>query len=405
MLSKIKNIPPLYFIIILLIVFSFANKKKNENPIIVKQAFKMAELQLESISQKPDSTKIPRSIHNDGTMHYVLPEDWTSGFFPGSLWYIYEYTGKQEWKNRALKWTSFLEKVQYQKNTHDLGFMMYCSYGNGYRLTNNPKYKEILIQSSKSLLQRYNPTVGAIKSWDRDQFNKQWQYPVIIDNMMNLELLFWATKATGDSIYYKVARTHAYTTLKNHFRSNNSSYHVVDYDSITGAVLAKNTHQGISDESSWARGQGWGLYGYTMCYRETKEQQFLSQAEKIADYILTHPNLPKDNIPFWDFNAKDIPNAPRDASSSAIIASALLELSTYAVKNNTLYFNAAEKIIENLSTEIYTAKIGTNNSFILKHSTGNYPNGTEIDKPIAYADYYYLEALIRYNTLLNKDKK
>lgn len=400
-----KNKKILYFFLLLLLIFSFSLKKKNKDIKFTEAIFSKAEKQFETIANKPDSTKIPRSIHNDGSVYYALPGDWTCGFFPGSLWYMYEYTGNKIWKKRAATWTGFLKKVQYKSTTHDLGFMMYCSYGNGYRLTNDSSYKPILVQTSKTLIKRFNPKTGVIKSWDRQPWNQKWQYPVIIDNMMNLEMLYWATRATGDSVYYKIAKTHAMTTLKNHFRSDYSCYHVVDYDSITGKVIQKNTHQGVSDESSWARGQGWGLYGFTMCYRETKDPVFLNHAEKIAEYILNHPNLPNDMVPYWDFNAIDIPNSPRDASAASLIASALLELSTYPVKNKTSYFRFAEKILTNLSTEKYTAKIGTNNSFILKHCTGNFPAGTEIDKPLSYGDYYYLEALIRYNNLTKNNSK
>ena len=390
------------------ILFAFASfililgcvMKKNQANELVQGAFDKAEKQLKHIAQKPaDTTGIPRSTNKDGSFHGVKPGDWTCGFFPGSLWYTYEFTKDEAWKKDAEKWTNILEKVKNQRNTHDLGFMLFCSFGNGYRLTGNPKYKEVIIQGSNTLIKRFNPKVGCIKSWDRYPWSAKWQYPVIIDNMMNLEMLFWATKATGDSVYYNVAKTHALTTLKNHFRKDFSSYHVVNYDSLTGEVITRGTHQGYADESAWARGQGWGLYGYTMCYRETKDKAFLEHAEKIAAYILTHKNMSEDMIPYWDLFAPDIPNSPRDASTAALIASGLLELGEYSPKNKKKYFEAAEKILKSLASDQYTAEPGTNQYFILKHSTGNYPSNSEIDAPLSYADYYYLEALLRYNKI------
>jgi len=270
--------------------------------------------------------------------------------------------------------------------------MLYCSFGNGLHLTNDPAYKAILIQGAKSLCTRFSPKAGVIKSWDHGKD----KFPVIIDNMMNLEFLFWTTKVTGDSSFYKIAVTHANTTMKNHFRPDNSSYHVLHYDTATGNVINKVTAQGYANESAWARGQAWGLYGYTMTYRETKDKKYLDQAVKIAEFFLNHPNLPKDKVPYWDFNAPDIPNTQRDASAAAIAASGLLELGGY-VKNGTKYIQAAEEMLISLSSPAYLAKLNTNQNFILMHSVGHKPAKSEIDVPITYADYYYVEALLRYD--------
>jgi hypothetical protein len=225
----------------------------------------------------------------------------------------------------ALRSTSLLEKEKNNTGTHDLGFMMGCSYGNANRIAPKSEYTEILLTSARSLSTRFNPKVGCIRSWD----SKSGDFIVIIDNMMNLELLFWATKVSGDSSFYKIAVTHANTTIKNHFRSDNSSYHVLNYDEQTGVVKEKKTAQGAANESAWARGQAWGLYGYTATYRETKDPVYLEQAKKIADFILTKANLPADGIPYWDYNAPGIPNVLRDASAASIMASAFLELSMY----------------------------------------------------------------------------
>jgi uncharacterized protein YyaL (SSP411 family) len=272
-----------------------------------------------------------------------------------------------------------------------MGFKIYNSFGQGYRLTNDQNYKDVIIQGAKTLSKRFNPIVGCIRSWDHSR--DKWGFPVIIDNMLNLELLFAVTRMTGDSSYYKIAVSHANTTLKNHFRPDFSSYHVVDYDTITGKVVKKNTHQGFSHESSWARGQAWALYGFTMCYRETKDQKYLQQAENIASFLLNHPNLPKDLVPYWDFDAPNIPNEPRDASAGAVICSALFELATFS-KNGTDYRKKANLILTNL-TKDYRSAIGANKGFLLFHSTGTKPTNIEVDVPIIYADYYYLEALIR----------
>jgi len=334
----------------------------------------------------------PRSTKTDGTLHLVPSKDWTSGFFPGELWFLYEYTHNNFWRKKAQLRTDILECEKMNGSTHDMGFKMYCSFGNGYRLTQNEHYKEILLQSARTLSTRFKPKAGIIRSWDHNR--DKWQCPVIIDNMMNLELLFWATKESRDSIFYHIAVSHALTTMKNHFRLDNSCYHVVDYDTITGKILDKNTHQGFSNESAWARGQAWALYGYTMCYRETRLPEFLRQAQKIEEYLFNNKNMPEDLIPYWDFNAPNIPNEPRDVSAATIIASALYELSQYDLKDGKRYKANADKIIENL-TNHYRANLYKDNGFLLLHSTGTKPTNTEVDVPIVYADYYFLEALIR----------
>lgn len=364
----------------------FVKEKMN---IIISQYSQMLE-------QLKDSTKPPRTVKND-KIRCVKTDDWTSGFFASSLWYIYEYTQSNQWLAAAQKWTNVLEKEKDNIYTHDLGFMLYCSYGAGYRLTNNTEYKKVLIKGAQSLCTRFHKQVGCIKSWE------PWggmNYPVIIDNMMNLEYLFWTTKITGDSSFYKIAVAHADTTLKNHFRADNSSYHVIDYDSITGQIRKKRTAQGSADESAWARGQSWGLYGYTLMYRETKNPKYLQQAVRIADFIID--KLPADFVPYWDYNVAQDSTEQRDASAGAIASSALFELQNYVEKNQSdKYYKVAENILKSLSTPNYLAKVGENNNFILKHSVGHKPAKSEIDVPLIYADYYYIEALLRYKELRN----
>lgn len=334
----------------------------------------------------------PRNTEPDGTLHLVPSKDWTSGFFPGELWYLYEYTQNNFWKKKAQQHTDILEREKLNGTTHDMGFKIYCSFGNGYRLTQDERYKEILLYSASTLATRYIPNAGIIRSWDHSK--EYWDCPVIIDNMMNLELLFWATKESKDSTYYHIAVNHARTTMKNHFRPDFSSYHVIDYDSITGQVLKKNTHQGHAHESAWSRGQAWAIYGYTLCYRETGLPEFLFQAKNIEKYLFTHKNMPDDLIPYWDFDAPQIPNEPRDASAATVIASALYELSLYDAENGARYKANADRIMENL-TKNYRASLNKDNGFLLLHSTGTKPTNTEVDVPIVYADYYFLEALMR----------
>jgi unsaturated chondroitin disaccharide hydrolase len=365
------------------------NDYKKAIPFAEKQTDVMLKEIANGISAKPNPVS-PRTLDEKGNLVLIPSKDWVSGFFPGELWYLYEYTKDNKWLTAAKQYTLKIEPEQFDKGTHDVGFKIYCSVGNGYRLTRDPHYKEVIIQAAKTLSTRFNPVVGAIKSWDN---RKDWNYPVIIDNMMNLELLFEATKLSGDSAFHKIAVNHANTTMKNHFRANYSSYHVIDYDPQTGAVLHKQTHQGFADSSAWARGQGWGLYGYTLCYRETKDPAYLKQAEATAKFIFNNPNMPKDKVPYWDFNAPDIPTAPRDASAAALMASALYELSTYS-ENGKVYKKTADQIMGSL-TKSYQAKPGGSKGFILLHSTGHKPAGSEIDVPISYADYYYLEALLR----------
>jgi unsaturated chondroitin disaccharide hydrolase len=344
---------------------------------------------------------------------------WTSGFYSGTLFYLYEFSHDTALLDEARRRLTLLDSQQYNKSTHDLGFMMYCSFGNGLRLLDSPAYKDILLNSARSLSTRFNSNVGCIKSWD----SKPWHFPVIIDNMMNLELLLWATHTSGDSSFYRIAVTHANTTMRNHYRPDYSSFHVVDYDSATGAIIAKKTAQGYADSSAWARGQSWGLYGYTMVYRFTHDPKYLEQARHIAHFILSNPNLPADKIPYWDYNAPGIPPATgaqppgspaaartammggplRDASAASILASALIELSHYVEpKEGRGYLDVAEQILVTLSSNVYKPVVGSNGGFILRHSVGNLPGHTEIDVPLTYADYYFIEAMLRYKELGQK---
>ncbi|UIR58034.1 glycoside hydrolase family 88 protein [Sphingobacterium sp. SRCM116780] len=361
--------------------------------------------QIKVLAAQTPIEKFPKTFENNKEV-FSSSSWWCSGFYPGILLYLYEGTQDQDLLHQVEEKLPYLEKEKNNKGTHDLGFMLFCSFGNALRLTgDSSKYKEVLTTGASSLATRFNATTKTIRSWD----HKPWHYPVIIDNMMNLEFLTQVSKMTGDKTYYNLAVTHAETTLKNHFRKDYSSYHVVDYDSHTGKVIAKKTHQGAFDESAWSRGQGWALYGYTMMYRETKKKEFLNQARHIAQYILNQPNLPQDLIPYWDFDQDKIEKSSnmyakkdlRDVSAAALYASALLELAQYTKgKESALYLSKAETILTNLSKAPYKADFGQNGGYILKHSVGAIPLNSEVDVPLTYADYYYAEALVRYKRLL-----
>ena len=310
---------------------------------------------------------------------------WTSGFFPGSLWLLYEHTGDDKLREYAEHFTARLESLKDYRGTHDLGFMVFCPYGNAYRLTGDEYYKAVIEQASKSLITRFNPTVGCIRSWNTKHKTPELDFMVIIDNMMNLEMLEWCG-------YHDIARKHADTTTKNHFREDNSTYHVVAYNELTGEVVEKRTRQGAADDSAWARGQAWGLYGYTMMYRMTNEQRYLEQAVKIADYLI--PRLPEDAIPNWDF---DSDRMLKDSSAGAIMASALIEL--YGFTQNKEYLQTAEHQLRSLSSEAYLAPLGENGNFVLMHGVGNLPGNRELDVPLPYGDYYFVEAAMRYLAL------
>jgi rhamnogalacturonyl hydrolase YesR len=340
-----------------------------------------------------DSVKLPRSFAANGQHVFAPSSWWTSGFIPGSLWALYEYDAKPERLRAARRFTQKVENEQYNTGTHDLGFMLYCSFGNGYRLTRDPAYRPVLLTGAQSLCTRFDEKIGCIQSWARQP---KWQYPVIIDNMMNLEFLMWAFKETGDSTFARVCIRHADHTIKNHYRKDYSSYHVVSYDTLTGGIQAKATHQGYADESAWARGQAWGLYGFTMLYRETGLKRYLEHAMHVADFLIHHPHMPADGIPYWDFDAPGIPNEERDSSAGAIMASALIELSTLVdAATGSAYRAFAEKQVRTLSSKEYFAEPGTNGYFLLKHGVGHKPAKSEVDVPLTYGDYYYIEALMR----------
>lgn len=362
---------------------------------LISQNFAFADSQYSYLMKQVLPDKMPQSF--DAINNQLLSREitwWCTGFYPGSLLYIYEQTKDEKIKTEALRALKVIESNQTYTGNHDLGFMMFCSFGNAYRLFKDETYKQIIFRSAASLSTRYRPTMKAIQSWNK---NKYFNCPVIIDNMMNLEMLSWVSQHGGDSKYQQIAETHSNTSMKEFYRPDYSSFHVVDFDQTTGKVLRKTTHQGAANTSAWSRGQAWGLYGFITMFRNTKNEAYLSLAKNIAAFYLNHPNLPADFVPYWDFDAGQQPFAYRDASAAAITSSALMELAQFTKgEQKEKYINAAVKMLESLSNDTYRAKYGENGGFLIKHCVGALTLNSEIDVPLVYADYYFLEALKRY---------
>ena len=350
-------------------------------------------------SDSTDYSMIPRNIQGNDTTwacRKATPDEWCSGFWPGVLWYDYELTGDTLVRDEALRYTRELGYLSERPIfDHDLGFLMICSYGNGYRLTADSGYKKVLLASADSLATLFNPNVGTILSWPRN-VEMFGGHNTIMDNMINLEMLFWASKNGGDKSLYDIAVKHAETTMNHHFRPDGTCYHVAVYDPSDGHFIKGVTHQGYSDSSTWARGQAWAVYGYTMVYRETHDKRFLDFACKVTDAYLSR--LPEDMVPYWDFDDPAIPKAPRDASAAGVVASALLELQGYVDgEKKAEYRDAAVEMLASLNSPAYRS--GKKRCSFLDHSTGHHPAGSEIDASIIYADYYYIEALTRLKKL------
>lgn len=368
---------------------------------IPDKVFSLAKFQFSILEKGASEKTAPRTIQGQDEVVYSDIDWWCSGFFPGSLWLTYRYTGDTVMRDLALKHTEKLYPLIGRDTDHDIGFQIMSSYGNGYRLTGNDTLLPTIKAAARKLAERFSPATGTIRSWN----GSRWNYPVIIDNMMNLELLMVGGRAiSGDEgkQLRDIAVKHAKTTLKNHFREDWSTFHLVDYDPDDGHVIRKMTVQGYADTSKWARGQAWALYGYTMMARELLFDQqekdaveFRSAAEEIARMLLDR--LPEDGIPFWDFDDPSIPEALRDASAGAIMASAFAELSSLT-EDNQLSKQCRDMAItqvKTLASPEYLAMPGANGGFLLKHSVGNIPGGTEVDVPVTYADYYFLEAILR----------
>ena len=386
----------LLIILLFFLIAGSCQKRQEEESMkqLIDRVMPVAVEQYKGMAQLLPEGQFPRSISEDGRLKTSNKYWWCSGFYPGTLWYLYEYSGDEDIYHLAEKYTEMLDSIKYVTSDHDVGFQLFCSYGNGYRITRCPEYKEVLVQGAKSLATRFHPVIGCIQSWDFD--DPEWRFPVIIDNMLNLELLIWVAEQTNNDSLYHIACSHANVTKNNHFRKNFSCYHLVDYDPADGSTRKKQTVQGVSDESSWARGQAWAIYGYTVVYRETKDPKYLDFVQKVADVYLER--LPEDKVPYWDFSAPGIPDVPRDASAAAVVASALLELSAYLPNGKGKHYkDAAIEMLTSLSSDNYQS--GKSNPAFLLHSTGHWPAHSEIDASIIYADYYYIEALLRLKRL------
>ncbi|RZL69342.1 MAG: glucuronyl hydrolase [Pedobacter sp.] len=374
-----------------------ALKPKADLVKLIDKNLKDAAAQYKVLMKNVPADSLPETFEK-GRSKSISPRNWVSGFYPGTLFLIYKGTKDKTIYQAGLAKLPIMEPIK-TMDSHDIGFMMYDSFGIANQIKPSEEYKQVLLTSAKSLTKRYNPVVKSIMSWN----SKPGEFRVIIDNMMNLELLMWATKVSGDSSYAKIAITHANTTMKNHFRPDYSSYHLVNYNPETGGINKKQTVQGYADDSAWARGQGWGLYGYTMMYRETKDKKYLDQAKNIAEFILNNPNLPADKVPYWDFNAPGKPDVYRDSSAGSLIASALIELAGYVdAASSKKYLENAETIIRTLSTDRFKAALGENGGFLLKHGVGHLPRPALVDVPLTYGDYYFVEAMLRYKNLGKK---
>ncbi|MFZ9262724.1 MAG: glycoside hydrolase family 88 protein [Chitinophagaceae bacterium] len=381
---------------------SIAQFNAAEMSDFINKQFQFASKQLKVLESHVPDSMMPKTLNTKtGIVESSKTNWWCSGFFPASLLYVYEHTNDQEILRIAKKRLALQEPMKHYTGNHDLGFMMFNPFGNAYRLFKDPKDKATIDTAAMSLITRYRPQIKSIQSWNK---NKNFNCPVIIDNMMNLELLMWVSQNGGDLKFREIAINHANSTITNHYRSDYSAFHVLDYDLETGKLIAGKNHQGYNDASAWSRGQAWGFYGFVMMYRFTKDQRYLDHARNIAKFLLNHPNMPKDYILYWDFNVPEIPNTLRDASAAAILASGLLELSQFTKgAESKNYINISASIIKTLSSTSYCATVGDNGGFLLKHSVGHLPGNSEVDVPLTYADYYYLEAMHRFkNWILKK---
>lgn len=362
---------------------------------LINEQFAFAAKQLQVLDRNVPDSMMPRTfVPQTGSMVTSNTKWWCSGFFPASLLYVYEHTKDPTVLSIAKKRLAIQEKEKHYTGNHDLGFMIFNPFGNAYRILGNPEYRHTIDTAAMSLVTRYRGLIQSIQSWNS---NKNFNCPVIIDNMMNLELLLYVAKEGANPQFREIALNHANTTMRNHYRKNFSAYHVLDYDLLKGSFVGKN-HQGYNDESTWARGQAWGLYGFVMVYRYTQDKQYLEFARNIATFLLNHPSMPKDQIPYWDFDAPTIPNALRDASAAAILSSAYLELALYTQgKEKERLIQSAETILRGLASSEYRAELGQNGGFLIKHGVGHLPANSEVDQPLTYGDYYFLEALHRYN--------
>jgi len=373
---------------------------------LVQHALGVSYRHLESsVIEVKDSTRFPSYAPHDLRWSYFPSGGWTSGFYPGCLWLAYELSGRGEFRDWAKKWTGGLEKEADNTGTHDLGFMFGCSYGNGIRNVSPGEalaYKRILLNAAATLDKRYSPTPGMLRcDWDEPPFSQDTTlYPVIVDIMMNLELLFWGAENGASASLREHAVLHAQKTYRDLVRPDGSTYHIVRYKKDSGTIFNKGQLQGQNEHSTWTRGHAWCTYGMIVCYRYTRDETFLAHACVLADYFLKR--LTPDNVSVWDFDSSPEFSNVKDASATAITASALFELSTYVRdrKQRDHYRGKAEAMLAALCSKDYLAE-GEPTNVLLLHSTQylTQPGNQNTDKPAIFADYYFLEAIKRYLTL------
>ncbi len=369
---------------------------------LITENLQFAQEKITYFIENLDVNTYPGSIDDEGHLKTIPAKSWESGYMAGILWYLYDYTHEEKWKVFAQQWTAGLELQKFNKNSHDLLFMLFASFGNGYKITHDELYKDVLIVGSNTLASRYDPEIKYIKSWDVFYKGMPIQFPVIIDALMANEMLFYVSSISGDTNLYNIAYNHALNTKRDFFRDDYSTYYLVEYDTVLNTVKEKKTWMGDSNESTWARGHARAIYGSAVTFRETGDSSFLELAEKAADFYMGHPRLPADLIPYWDFDDPDIPNAPRDASAACIAASGLLELANLLPSDEQAkYADFAIRTLKSLASDAYRNKPSENLGFILKHSTGSRTWNIDVDKPKISADYYFVESLVKLNKLKN----
>ena len=344
----------------------------------------LAAQRLAGVAERLAPTAYPQSADPSGRWLTTGSSAWTSGFFPGSLWLLYERTGDPAWRARAERWQADLERQKAKRSTHDLGFMFGPTFVADYRRTGDTAARDVALAAAASLASRYSATVGATRSWDT-----RANFRVIVDNLVNLDLLFWAARNGGRPEWRDMAHSHALRSSRDHVRPDGSTVQIVDYDELTGAVVATGTKQGAGPGSTWSRGQAWAIHGLATAYRETGDARLLDAARRTADWWGAH--VPADRVPPWDFTAPL--TEPRDSSAAAVAASGLLELARLEPDpaRATRYREEARATVASLTSAAYLAPEG---DALLLHGTYNRPDG-RADTGLVWGDFYLLEALAR----------
>lgn len=391
------NLEYMRLLISLLVIILFFNLSLSANELdsLVDNAIKISLIKLEnSVVDVADSTLFPTYATEELVWKLKGSDDWTSGFYPGCLWYAYELSGNEKFEKWARQWTASIEHEKFNMETHDLGFRFMCTFANGLRLGNNSEYddyKDIILTAASSLSKRYNRKIKCLSSnWDMLEIENS--FPVVIDIMANLNILFWAAENGGTKYYKDYALNHARKTYRDFVRSDGGTYHIVRYNKENAEIINKGTLQGDGDETTWSRGHAWMVYGLVETYAYTGEKDILNMAIKMSDYFIEH--LPDDQVSIWDFQSEiDY----RDVSASSIVTSALFRLANQ-VEGKDLkekYSAQAAGMLTSLCKPPYFIE-NINSNCILDHSVQYLPINSNVDVPAIFADYYFLEALVRY---------